>query len=104
MQNVQLSCPKLKIPYSCMPNIAAIIESNNNKKAQRKRAQRNAKNVHCPPRSECPLDGECLAENIVYQATVISQDCRKETYVCFTATSFKARLANHKASFKAKEK
>ena len=35
MQSVQLSCPKFKIPYSCMPNIAAIIESNNKKKKLR---------------------------------------------------------------------
>ena len=86
-----------------MPNIAAIIESNK-KKLREDEHNAMQRMCNCPPRGECPLDGECLAENIVYRATVISQDCRKETYVGLTATSLKTRLANHKASFKAKEK
>ena len=79
----------VKISYSCMPNIAAIIESNNKEKLREDEHNAMQKMCNCPPRSECPLDGECLAENIVYQATIISQDCRKETYVGLTAASFK---------------
>ena len=51
----------------------------------------------------CPLEGECLARSIVYQATVTSGD-KEEPYVGLTATDFKSRYANHKASFKAESK
>ena len=44
-----------------------------------------------------------LASDIVYQATVTC-DNKEETYVGITATSFKARFANHKASFKSMQK
>ncbi len=46
---------------------------------------------------------ECLANDIVYQAMVICGG-KEETYVGITATSFKARFANHKASFKSEQK
>ena len=52
----------------------------------------------CPKKVQCPLEGECLASNIIYQATVTCGD-EVETYVGLTATNFKTRYANHKASF-----
>ena len=58
---------------------------------------------NCPKNATCPLNGECLRNDIVYQATVTCGET-SESYVGITATSFKARLANHKASFKSKEK
>ena len=60
----------VKISYSCMPNIAAIIESNNKKKLREDEHNEMQKMCNCPPRNKWPLDGECSAENIVYQATV----------------------------------
>ena len=48
----------------------------------------------------CPLDGQCLEKNIVYQATVSSSDGATEKYVGITAPPFKKRLGNHKKSFK----
>ena len=67
-----------------MPNVEAIIEGN--------------------PRSTiCPLEGECLAKDVVYQATVTCGD-KEEIYVGITATTFKSRLANHKASLKTEQK
>ena len=38
------------------------------------------------------------SEDVVYQATVACGD-KEETYVGITATTFKSRLANHKASY-----
>ena len=50
--------------------------------------------------AEGPLDNQCLAKGIVYQATVTSgNNERVQTYVGLTDTTFKARLANHKQSF-----
>ena len=52
----------------------------------------------------CPLQGKCLLENIVYQATITpepnNQNMKTETYIGLTSNKFKTRLANHKASQK----
>ena len=46
------------------------------------------------------MDGNCLRESIVYQATVITEDNNPpQTYVCLTENSFKTRYSNHKMSF-----
>ena len=46
------------------------------------------------------MGGHCLAENMIYQASVIEtnkqNDQTTETYVGLTAPNFKSRLANHK--------
>ena len=56
-----------------------------------------------PKNATCPLEGECLAKDIIYQATVTSEG-KEETHVGVTATTFKSRLASHKASFEAEQK
>ena len=64
---------------------------------------KNERKCSCPRNAICPLVGQCLSKNIIYQATVKS-DVKEETYVGLTATDFKSRLANHKASFKSNMK
>ena len=51
---------------------------------------------------ECPLEGECLQNEIVYPATVTTRGVTgtTETYVGLTATDFKTRWRNHQMSFK----
>ena len=58
----------------------------------------------CRNKSECPLDGKCNFKNIVYQATITPEKdgWAEQTYIGLTSNKFKARLANHKASFKNK--
>ncbi len=46
------------------------------------------------------MNGDCLKQSVVYQATVSTNDGRPDqTYVGLTENSFKTRFANHKASF-----
>ena len=52
-------------------------------------------NCQKPP---CPLQGKCLTDNLVYQATVKS-DGNEHTYVGLASTTFKLRLGNHKKAF-----
>ena len=64
------------------------------------------KHIHCPTKSKssCPLDGQCLAKNIIYKATVTADTSPPKQYIGLTSTTFKERLSNHKQSFKAKSK
>ena len=48
----------------------------------------------------CPVDGKCLTEGVVYQATLRRGDGVVDTYIGLTATSFKERWRNHISNFK----
>ena len=89
--------------YSTMPNMKSVIEADNKKKLNVTTEKENERKCSCPRNAICPLEGQCLSKNIIYQATVKS-DVKEETYVGLTATDFKSRLANHKASFKSNTK
>jgi hypothetical protein len=54
---------------------------------------------NCRNPSLCPLNGKCLTNNIVYQATVKSRNST-ETYIGLTENTFKNRYNNHTASFR----
>ena len=87
----------VKFSYSCMPNADSIINSHNRKLlAEEPKPDRKC---NCRKNNVCPLQGNCLTENIVYQATVTTDENHDETYVGVTSTPFKTRLANHKQSF-----
>ena len=45
------------------------------------------------------MQGDCLAENIIYQATVTTEGSA-ETYIGLTSTQFKTRYNNHTATFR----
>ena len=61
------------------------------------------KSWNCRDKLSCPLSGDCLIQNVVYQATVESPT-RKETYIGLTANQFKTRFRNHTASFRNENK
>ena len=57
-------------------------------------------NCNCRKQIECPLPKNCLAESVIYQATVNTSDKRHtEACVELTENKSKTRYANHKASF-----
>ena len=88
----------VKISYSCMKSVKAII-SNHNRSVMQKPAQPKTPNCNCHVKANCPMAGNCLDESIVYQATVTT-DSTTETYVGHCDTTFKARCSNHLSSFK----
>ena len=58
------------------------------------------KTCNCRTKKDCPMDGQCLTECTVYQATVTETKTDKsETYIGLTGDSFKTRYGNHKKSF-----
>ena len=97
----------LKLSYSCMPNMKAVISSHNkNMLAQEHGATaaplQQQRTCNCKNRPKCPLQGNCVKENVVYQATVATETTT-ETYVGL-ASNFKERYRNHQTSFKHRSK
>ena len=61
-----------------------------------------SKQCNCHRPAECPLEGTCLASDLVYQTTVKTTGAATNSemhYIGSTATTFKLRYGNHKASF-----
>ena len=93
----------LKLSYSCMPSVKQIIDGHNKailKKADTTTLQTNeGKKCNCRKKEDCPLNGECMVDEVVYQATVTTENTT-ETYIGLTANNFKARYGNHQMSFR----
>lgn len=90
----------IKLSYSCMPNVKQIVDAHNKKKLNNTSIQQSsARSCNCRATADCPLQGNCLAEGIVYQATVTSDNNQEQTYIGLTNTTFKLRYANHTSSF-----
>ena len=53
---------------------------------------------NCRNNHDCPLQGNCLVQNIIYKASVSSSDGQKY-YIGSTSQSFKKRWSGHKTSF-----
>ena len=57
---------------------------------------------HPPPNwlsKDCPLDGACLTESIVYSANITTENSSKR-YIGSTSNSFKSRYNGHTDSFR----
>ena len=86
---------------TCMPNMKQILTSHNNKiiTNYNKSPEIKQKECNCRNKNDCPLQGKCLTDSIVYQATVTQTSTNKqETYVGLTEGTFKTRYNQHKAS------
>ena len=96
----------IKLSYSCMPNMKQIIDGHNKnilKKAAQPQQDTATKTCNCRKVDECPLKGECLLKEVVYQAKVTTKE-KTEPYIGLTATEFKTRWRNHQMSFKHENK
>ena len=91
----------LKVSYSCTENLEKIIK-NHNRKIIKKSNKDGKKRCNCKNKVICPLGGSCLKTNIVYLATISSEEEPEveKYYIGMTKNQFKTRLASHKYSFK----
>ena len=82
----------VKISYRTMPNMKQILTMHNSKVANQ---QENQPPPGCNCRrgvDNCPLDGACLTEGVVYKAKVTRRDNGKqEFYTGVTVGTFKRR-------------
>ena len=89
----------MKMSYLVTQNMAKIINSKNAKVLAEKERNENVKECSCPKGKICPMGGKCLQKNVIYNATVSTEN-DEETYIGLCSTNFKSRLAIHKQSFK----
>ena len=87
----------LKLSYCCMTNIKSVICSHNQKLLKPKEGTPK-KNCNCRKR-DCPVNGNCLQEKVIYKAEVKTEECTKH-YVGSTGRSFKRRYGEHLSDFR----
>ena len=89
---------KIKVSYSCFPNIKFIISSHNKHILNSNNTEYGC---NCNNRDECPLEDECLTPRIVYRADVTNNKTDEHKYYYgISDTPFKERYENHKTSFR----
>ena len=69
----------VKISYSCMPNMAAILSRHNKTILASKNTNEHLP-CNCQRKAECPLNGNCCKKAIVYKAS-ISTDSKSSQIV-----------------------
>ena len=90
----------VKISYSTTPNVKRIFTAHNakvigdNKTQEQKKAK--AKDCNCRKKDECPLDGKCQQEALIYKATASTGSEPEKTYYGSTEGTFKRRYYSHK--------
>ena len=93
----------LKVSYSCLPNMAAVIRQHNstivNSQTSAPDNAGSASKCNCRVKANCPMNGECMVQSVVYRATVRSQDTEKD-YTGLTALTFKQRFNSHQHSMR----
>ena len=89
----------IKLSYRCTPNIGSIISAKNAKLTQPP-PQPNARLCNCKANQICPVDNKCLAESIIYRATITEENGTVNTYTGLTCNDFKTRWGAHKHTFK----
>ena len=96
-----LNVHTVKLSYSCMPNMRAVMLKHNNKLLSDNVPPATA-GCNCKKQA-CPMQGNCLAESIVYEAK-LHHDNRTVCYYGSTANAFKTRWRNHTSSFRLSQK
>ena len=100
----------IKISYRCLPNLGKVIAKHNSKVMKQNlqteenlQTAQNFKNCNCRNKEGCPLMGECQQRGVIYQATVLSEEKRNQTYIGLTAGTFKKRFDGHTSTFRSEE-
>ena len=84
--------------YRTTSNIKKIISSHNKKVLRKTENSEHIVLCKCRSKPNCPLDGKCQLDNLVYNAEVKTAK-ETETYTGLCSTTFKIRFGNHKKSF-----
>ena len=86
----------VKVSYSCTENMEQIIKSHNKKLTSSKTSEE----LPCNCRGECPLDGKCRTQDIVYGCTASTRNIPLKYYIGIAKGEWKKRHRNHESSFR----
>jgi hypothetical protein len=87
----------VKISYSCTENVSTIISLHNKKISAKK--EDDVLNCNCRVKTNCPLDGKCRTQSVIYKCEVTAENLPKKVYIGLTEREFKQRFSGHKQSF-----
>ena len=88
----------LKLSYCCTTNVGNIIKQHNSKVLNKTNDNINLK-CNCRSKPNCPLNGECLTQCLVYKATSTTSS-NSFVYYGTSEGEFKSRYKNHSKSFR----
>ena len=89
----------VKVSYSCMRNVENIIKSHNKILLKQQQDQETKRSCNCRSKTQCPLNGQCLNESVIYEAKV-QAGSEEHTYIGMTEGTFKTRYNNHTHSLR----
>ena len=89
----------VKNSYSCMTSMQQIIKSHNTEVLKNATQTPQEKTCNCRQPENCPLRGNCLANDVIYQATVTSGE-NIVSYIGLASGEFKTRYNNHTKSIR----
>ena len=83
-----------------MPNIKTKVNAHN-RNILRNKPSKNAKHCNCQQKENCPMNGACLKESLVYYPTISfnNKNYKPKLYKRSCEITFKKRFSNHKKSF-----
>ena len=85
-----------------MNNVSQIIKQHSKNVSNKQIKQTNPCN--CRNKSECPLNGNCKIQNVIYKCTVsATQTSKQRAYLGIAEGNWKQQLYNHRQPFKDKK-
>ena len=90
----------VKVSYSCTKNMSSFISSHHKKLLNSHTG--NIKPCNCRTKDECPLNGKCQVQEIVYKCILSTSINPEKTYLGNGEGGFKKRYKNHTKSFRRK--
>ena len=78
----------IKLSYSCSANMKSVISSHN-KSILKSNNDTASKMCNCRDKSNCPLNGQCQQEAVIYKATVKTSDDAVKEYIGCSELPFK---------------
>ena len=101
-QGKQINRHKIKLSYSTMKNLSSHITASNLKRLKPKTASKPLQDCNCPNENiECPVDGQCMISNVVYEAEIKTQHSTK-SYIGMTGCTFITRWKEHRGNLRYK--
>ena len=91
----------LKLSYCCTINVGNIIKQHNSKVLTKKNDNNNRK-CNCKSKPNCPLNGECLTQCLVYKDTSATSN-NSSIYFGISEGEFQTQHNNHRKSFRHRE-